>query len=236
MSSATIATMKRYFITATDTDAGKTLVTAALLLKAKQQGLCTLGLKPLAAGIDEHGSNPDARLLRHYSTLSFALEQHNPLCFREPIAPHIAADNEQQCLSVERLARLCHDLLQQHTDLTLIEGAGGWLVPLNQHQTLGDFCLSLNIPIILVVNWRLGCLNHAQLSALTMLSQGATLAGWISNEAQAGMNASDANLDYLQRWFSERHIPHLGHIRHHRTLNPYDESSLQRISDQLRWP
>lgn len=228
--------MKRYFITATDTDAGKTLITAALLLKAKQHNKRAVAIKPIAAGIDELGSSPDARLLRHYSRPSLALEQHNPLCFQHAIAPHIAAAYAQETLSVERLKTLCQDLLQQPTDLTFIEGAGGWLTPLNQQQTLADLCLSLNAEVIFVVNCRLGCLNHAQLSTLAILNQGAQIAGWISNEAQEPMDHGHENIDYLKHWFAQHQIPHLGHIPFQPNLDPYCEQSLQRVSQLIKEP
>lgn len=228
--------MPCYLITATDTDAGKTLVSAALLAKGQQQGMTTLGIKPLAAGTDHQHSNPDARLIRHYSTEQHALSQHNPVCLHAAIAPHIAAQQEQQALTVARLRQTSADIRRQHADLTIIEGAGGWLVPLNAHETLADYCLSLNQPIILVVNARLGCLNHAQLSATVMLAQGAHIAGWISNEAQGPMNACADNMAYLQHWFAQHHIPHLGHIPHYPHLDPYCADTLQQISQLLRWP
>lgn len=192
---------KRYFMAGTDTDVGKTHITEALLQAAQQRGLTTLGLKPLAAGadlIDGRWSNDDARRLQAASSVKPPYEQVNPVLLRAALAPHLAADMEQRRLTVQRLAGFCRGTLMTHpAQLTLIEGAGGWRVPLNERETLADLALDLNLDVILVVGMRLGCLNHALLTIEAIQRDGLRLAGWVANCIDPQMNSLDANIHSL---------------------------------------
>jgi dethiobiotin synthetase len=192
---------KRYFIAGTDTDVGKTHITEALLRAAQQHGFTTLGLKPLAAGadlVDGLWSNDDARRLQAVSSLKLPYEQVNPVLLHAALAPHLAADMEQRRLTVQRLAGYCRGtLMTQQAQLTLIEGAGGWRVPLNNRETLADLVIELNLDVILVVGMRLGCLNHALLTIEAIERDGLTLAGWVANCIDPQMDSLDANIHSL---------------------------------------
>lgn len=190
--------MRPIFITGTDTDAGKTYSAVALIhaLRAQQQ-TCRV-LKPVAAGaeriITESGPqlrNTDALQLLYASgeqsktrglknVTANAYWQANPYCFAPPIAPHIAAHTAMESVTVTKL-KAHYDKLPSDAKWCIIEGAGGWLVPLNEHESLADFAQALNAPIILVVGMKLGCLNHALLTVADIERRGLTLAGWIAN-------------------------------------------------------
>jgi dethiobiotin synthetase len=192
---------KTFFITGTDTDAGKTLVACALLKAASAAGLTTVAIKPIAAGADvtEAGlRNADALALQTASTVQMPYEQVNPVCFQQAIAPHIAAQMYDKRVKVERLAGYCQGVLLKRADLTIIEGAGGWRVPLNEREFLSDLVKQLNVPVILVVAMRLGCLNHALLAAEAIARDGLQLAGWVANCIDPHMPCYAENRDTLQ--------------------------------------
>jgi dethiobiotin synthetase len=232
---------QRLFITGTDTDAGKTLISAAYLLKAQQQGLTCLGLKPVAAGCERKPSsylrhNSDALLHQQYSQPAQDYSTHNPIALQAAIAPHIAAQQEQRTLTVDSLMQACQPALRQQPDLLLCEGAGGWLVPLNNAETLADFACALGAPVILVVGMKLGCINHALLSARAIQQSGLALAGWVANQLPPGMTAAQENLQFLQHWFNQQNVPCLGVIPPIDALNCTDKQQLQAVSDCLHWP
>lgn len=175
-----------FFIAGTDTDAGKTHVACQLLRAAQQRGLRTLSLKPLAAGAEntvEGLRNSDALMLQQASTLQLPYADINPFCFAEAIAPHIAAEKNGARLSAKEIAQRVHQVLNTvDFDYALIEGAGGWRVPLNETETLADVVKLLNLPVILVVGMKLGCLNHALLTAEAIKTDGVTLHSWVAND------------------------------------------------------
>ena len=192
---------KRYFIAGTDTDAGKTMVACALLAKARGQGLTTAAVKPVAAGcIDTKDGlrNDDAEQLLAQCTLPLYYEQVNPVAFMEPIAPHIAAQHQGQRMQVGRLAGFTSGVLMQGANLTLVEGAGGWRVPVNERETLADLAIALSIPVVLVVGMRLGCINHTLLTVEAITRDGLELAGWVANCIDPQMDELDANVTTLQ--------------------------------------
>ncbi len=121
----------------------------------------------------------------------------NPILLRRAIAPHIAAAEQGVRLSVNELAAHCRRVLQTGCDFAVVEGAGGWLVPLDESRTLADLCMALGLPVVLVVGMKLGCLNHALLTAQAIGRAGLTLAGWVANTMDAGMEAADANVEAL---------------------------------------
>lgn len=191
---------KTYFITGTDTDAGKTLITEALLFKAAQQGLRTIALKPVAAGADVAGDtlqNSDAVRLQQAATVSLPYSQVNPVLLEAAIAPHIAAQQEGRNITASRLAGFIRGALMQPADLKLIEGAGGWLVPLNPRELYSAVPRELQLPVILVVGLKLGCLNHALLTARTIMQDGLKLAGWIGTQVEPDMPVLQENIDTL---------------------------------------
>lgn len=192
---------KKIFIAGTDTDAGKTFIASALLNKGKSQGLTTLGLKPVAAGCEQTPEglrNRDALSLMEQSTQELPYEQVNPIALEEPIAPHIAAQRLMRPLSAERIVGLLRGVLMIHSaQLTLIEGAGGYRVPLNPRETLSDVVKELNTPVVLVVGMKLGCLNHALLTAEAIQRDGLQLAGWVANRIDPNMEAYEENIQTL---------------------------------------
>jgi dethiobiotin synthetase len=194
---------RRYFIAGTDTDAGKTKVSESLLMTAQSRGLTTLGLKPIAAGaeeIDGYQQNEDAYILTQASTLKLPYQSVNPVLLEEPMAPHIAAERENKRLGVQQLAGYCRGALMTNAaEFTLIEGAGGWRVPLNSRETLADFVKAMNLDVILVVGMKLGCLNHALLTAEAIERDGLKLEGWIANTLDPDMNGLQENIHTLQQ-------------------------------------
>lgn len=190
---------KAFFIAGTDTDVGKTLVAAGLLVAAKKRGLSTAALKPVAAGCEKTDAglrNADALLLQSVITQPFVYEQINPIALQSAIAPHIAALQEKRVLSADRIVGFCRGSLNQ-ADLTLIEGAGGWRVPLNPRETLADVAKMLQLPVILVVGVRLGCINHALLTLEAIRNDGLPLAGWVANCIDANMPVLEENIRSL---------------------------------------
>ena len=173
-----------YFITGTDTDVGKTTIAAGLLHAAREAGLSTVAGKPVASGCDSTPDglrNADALALMAESSVSLAYEQVNPVAFEPPIAPHIAAREAGVVVTVQTLLAPMRHILAQQADFTLIEGAGGWRVPLSGQDSLSDLAKKLNLPVILVVGVRLGCISHALLTAEAITRDGLQLEGWGAN-------------------------------------------------------
>jgi len=213
-----------WFVTGTDTGVGKTFVAAGLLQVARNRGLSTLGLKPVAAGCEEHDGqwgNEDARELQQQSTVQPGYATINPVALREPMAPHIAAQHEGLTLDLATLVAHCRSQFDQAA-FGVVEGAGGWLVPLNADRTLADLAQALGCGVVLVVGMRLGCINHALLTAAAIRSTGLPLAGWVANHIDPEMAVQDENVAAL----AERlEAPLLGRIpyqsRAKRAAAPY---------------
>lgn len=190
-----------FFMTGTDTEVGKTYIASALLRGAAAQGLTTLAVKPVAAGCEETPEgrrNEDALRLQEAMTLSEPYERINPVALLEPLSPHLAARHEGVEISVQDLADHCRRMLERPVDFALVEGAGGWRVPLNAREDMSDLARALALPVILVVDMRLGCLNHALLTAEAIQRDGLFLAGWIANQHQPEpMMAKAENLQTL---------------------------------------
>ena len=192
---------RAFFVTGTDTEVGKTLVAQALLAAARARGWSTLGLKPVSAGyewLDGEWQNDDARRLRALSSIDVAYAETNPVAVEPAIAPHIALADEHRDVSVTDLGGHCRDLLdRERPDFAVIEGAGGWLVPLNETEDLAGLAANIGLPVILVVGLRLGCLNHALLTAQAIVAGGLSLAGWIATTPGISMERLDENLETL---------------------------------------
>ncbi|MFJ3448993.1 dethiobiotin synthase [Pseudomonas sichuanensis] len=189
-----------YFIAGTDTDVGKTTIAAGLLHAARQHGLSTLAAKPVASGcvVTPKGlRNSDALALIDESSIKLPYEEVNPFAFEPAIAPHVAAREAGVALSVPTLLEAMHHVLAQNADFTLVEGAGGWRVPLSDHANLSDLAIALKLPVILVVGVRLGCINHALLSAEAIARDGLQLAGWVANIVDPRTSRLEDNLSSL---------------------------------------
>lgn len=193
---------KTFFVTGTDTGVGKTLVSAALLYAAKSAGLRTVAMKPVASGCEQTPEglrNEDALALQAAMTENLPYEQINPIALEPAIAPHIAAVEAGRQLTAQRLVGLCRGLQMRPADIMLIEGAGGWRVPLNDRETYARVPQELNLPVILVVPLQLGCINHALLTAEAVRADGLTVVGWIANRlGPEPMAVEEANLRYLR--------------------------------------
>jgi len=181
---------------------GKTWVSCRLLEKARAQNLSCYGLKPIAAGCEDTPDGPqneDARALIAASSVKLSYEQVNPIALKAAIAPHIAAADEQRSLSAERLAGYLRGTLMSHkADLILVEGAGGWRVPLNNREALSQLPAIMKWPVILVVGMKLGCINHAILTMEAIHRDGLELAGWIANDFGAPMERLNDNIATLE--------------------------------------
>lgn len=206
---------RTFFVAGTDTDVGKTVVSAGLLAAVNQRGLSTIALKPVAAGCEktEQGlRNSDALLLQQTASIKLSYEQVNPIALEPPIAPHIAAQLLGRRLDADRIAALCRGAMMQPVDFMVIEGAGGWRVPLNNRQTLADVTKLLRIPVILVVGMKLGCINHTLLTVESIVKDGLQLAGWIANRADPQMSCYDENLETLKGMLSAPLLAEIPHI------------------------
>jgi dethiobiotin synthetase len=205
--------MNGFFITGTDTGVGKTWMTAALLHAIATYGLRVAGLKPLACGghaTSDGWRNEDAELLMQHASVALPYTTVNPFLLREPIAPHIAARQAGLRLTAAALHETC-TTVEEEIDWVLIEGVGGWAVPLNDHETTAHFARLLGLPVIMVVGIRLGCLNHALLSCEAILGQRLKLAGWIANIIDPDMLRIPENIAALEQRLP---APRLGTVPH----------------------
>lgn len=192
--------MSGVFVTGTDTGVGKTHASCALLAALRAHGLRTVGMKPVASGCEatpEGWRNEDALALIAASDPAPAYADCNPFAFAEPIAPHIAARATGTAIELATL-RAAYARLAQGADRIVVEGVGGWLAPLSDSLMQADLARALELPVILVVGLRLGCLNHALLSARAIEGDGCRLAGWIANRIDPAMARAEENLATLR--------------------------------------
>ena len=209
-----------YFVTGTDTDVGKTYVSALLLNYMSQQG-SVIGYKPIAAGADfVNGElhNDDAVTLRSASSELIDYQRINPICFEPPIAPHIAAEKANESLTVDVLNQWWFQE-QGHSDIALIEGAGGWRLPLNNSEYLSDFVRVQDCEVIVVVGMKLGCLNHALLTIEAIKADGLRIKGWIANQLHEPMAFYDDNLAYLKQSID---APFIGEVKSNQQVGNVD--------------
>ncbi|MBU6485440.1 MAG: dethiobiotin synthase [Betaproteobacteria bacterium] len=187
------------FVTGTDTGVGKTFVAAALLGALGDAGLRAVGMKPVAAGIDPGCSvNADVAALARAGNVDAPLADRNPYAFDAPVAPHLAAHAEGRTIDIGVIVQ-AYGRLAARSDAVVVEGAGGALVPLDERRDMLDIACALGLPVLLVVGMRLGCLNHALLSALAIRARGLVLAGWVANRLSPDLPLADANADALAR-------------------------------------
>lgn len=189
-----------YFVTGTDTEIGKTTIAAGLLHAARLRGLSTAAAKPVASGCQgtpQGLRNDDALALLAQCSLPLRYEEVNPLAFEPAIAPHLAAREVGVELTVASLASPVRAILARNADFSLVEGAGGWRVPLAGRESLSDLAQALAIPVILVVGVRLGCINHAVLTAEAIERDGLELAGWVANIVAPQTSRLEENLATL---------------------------------------
>lgn len=217
--------MQKWFITGTDTDVGKTYVGQQLMLGLAEQGYKTVGYKPISAGcqwINNELCNDDAMQYQKNSTLHVPLNQVNPLAYEPPIAPHIAAAQQGERLNIQSIENGLARLQTYQPDIVITEGAGGWRLPLGNKQYLSAFPVRHNMKVILVVGLRLGCLNHAILSAETIMKDGASFAGWIGNYVDTTMLYPKENIQALTEHLGEP----IGIVPYQQTLSAQERKTL----------
>ena len=201
-----------YFVTGTDTGVGKTTVAVALIQALRQRGLRVAAMKPVAAGcewVDGQLANADVRALRAAANVDTDPVLVNPYTFEPAIAPHIAAAQVGTEIKLETITS-AYDALARAADVVVVEGVGGFRVPLSASLDTADLAQALNLPVVLVVGMRLGCLNHALLTVEAINHRGLTWAGWVANELDADMSALAANFDELKSRLS---APCLGRMQ-----------------------
>lgn len=208
--------MFRYFVTGTDTEVGKTYVSCQLLRAAASAGLRAVGHKPISAGCEWRNNewqNEDALALQQASSLSLPLSMINPIALEPPIAPHIAAAQAGLSIDFAALDKGLTSIEAQQPDLLLVEGAGGWRLPIDHPRYLSDWVKHQALPVIVVVGMRLGCLNHALLTIESIQRDGLTVVGWVANDIDPNMPYRAENIDTLKQRIA---APMLAHIGHHR--------------------
>ncbi len=184
------------FVTGTDTGVGKTRVAVALIHALRAQGLRVAAMKPVSAGNDPGELNEDVAALLRAANIEADLRDANPYAFAEPIAPHIAAQRAGVRIELDVIAA-AYSRLAAAADVVVVEGAGGWRVPLNERDDMSDLAQRLGLPVVLVVGMRLGCLNHALLTAESIARRQVPWAGWVANHVDPAMACQAENLAAL---------------------------------------
>ncbi|MBL1293294.1 MAG: dethiobiotin synthase [Thiotrichales bacterium] len=202
---------KGYFITGTDTEIGKTTIAIGLIYALQNAGHSVSVMKPIASGcetLDGELRNDDALKLMAACSQDLAYADVNPYAFTPPIAPHIAAEQVGVKIDIATIIQLANKH-KTNSDYTIIEGVGGWQVPLNKKETVEDLAKALALPVILVVGLRLGCINHALLTAKAILDSGLVLAGWVANHCHKNM---DNSTEVIQTLTQRVKAPHIGTV------------------------
>ena len=193
-------TRRGFFVTGTDTSVGKTLVSCTLLHAFRARGRTAIGMKPVASGCIEFDGklvSADATSLRAASSPCPELRTINPYAFAPAIAPHVAAHEVGTTIAIERILSV-YSQLEQRCEAMVVEGVGGFRVPLNEREDTADLAVRLQLPVLLVVGMRLGCLNHALLTAEAIAARRLRLAGWVANQIEPAMPAFAENVAALK--------------------------------------
>ncbi|KVV58798.1 dethiobiotin synthetase [Burkholderia ubonensis] len=203
------------FVTGTDTEIGKTFVSAALLHGFARLGLRAAAMKPVAAGAYEQDGvwrNEDADQLDAAANVVLPPALRTPFLLKAPAAPHLAAAQEGVTLDLDTIVA-CHREALTRADVVVVEGAGGFRVPLTGTRDMADLAVALGVPVVLVVGVRLGCISHALLTADAIRQRGLTLAGWVANHVDPAMAFQDENVATLRDWLAREHgAPLIGRI------------------------
>ena len=226
------------FVTGTDTEIGKTLITTALLHGMAESGLRCVGMKPVAAGtVRAHGvwRNEDVEAIRAASNVKLGESLIAPYVFHDPIAPHIAAEREECRISLSHIVD-CYDEVSKNADVVIVEGVGGFCVPLSRSTSTADLARQLKLPVVLVVGMRLGCISHALLTAEAIQARGLNLAGWVANTIDNSMPYFQENVEALA---SRLPAPLLGVVP--RLTEPCGREASAHLSFQMlngdgQWP
>ena len=222
--------MSGFFITGTDTEIGKTFVSSLLIKLLVEEGLKVVGMKPIASGakkIDEGLKNDDALSLMQASNVDVGYEKINPYVFEPAVSPHLAAEDAGVEIDLKKIKSNFAEL-EKKSDVVIVEGVGGWYAPLSYNCTVADLAEELNQPIILVVGLRLGCLNHALLTAQAIRQSGLPIAGWIANYVEKDFSVAEKNIQTINHFLND--IPFIGTVSHQTNSN--EQSSLKHINKQ----
>lgn len=228
---STATARQAYFVTGTDTDIGKTFVSSLLLARASSQGHACFAIKPISAGcgMDESGHliSDDAQCLQQHASVQLVDELVAPIKLPAATSPHIAAAQVGERLQAGRVVGHIRAGLSTRASRILVEGAGGWRVPINLQECISDVAKQLRLPVILVVGIRLGCLNHALLTAELIMRDGLPLAGWVANCLHADEPFMAEQIETLTKKLS---APCLGVV-------PYQaDRDVTALIDTVRWP
>jgi dethiobiotin synthetase len=220
------------FVTGTDTEIGKTLVSAAILYKLTRGGQRACGMKPVAAGAEERDGelyNDDAAMLRAAGNVHLPRRITTPYLLREPCAPHIAAALEGVSIEPVPILTAYAEILGA-SDATVVEGVGGFCVPFSQDFDSADLAVQLGLPVVLVVGMRLGCINHALLTVDAIVARGLVLAGWVANMADPEMRFIDENIQALAKRIPAPLLGHVPRLKHPTAAAAADFIDLSRVS------
>jgi len=204
---------KGYFIAGTDTGIGKTFVSSAILQSFADKGVSVGAMKPIAAGCNQTVDgwrNDDALQLMKYINVDLNYQQVNPVALPSPIAPHLAIEHLNQTMTLEKLTNYFENI-KNSADYFIVEGAGGWLVPLNENESMADIPKAFGLDVILVVGMRLGCLNHALLTIAAIEQSSNHLVGWVANIIDPSMLMIEKNILTLRNRIK---APLLGTLPH----------------------
>ncbi|CAB3771953.1 dethiobiotin synthase [Paraburkholderia humisilvae] len=211
------------FVTGTDTEIGKTLVSAALLRGFARKGLRAAAMKPVAAGAFERDGvwhNEDADQLDAAANTPLPPAIRTPYLLKEPAAPHIVAAQEQIALDIAHIVD-CHRQALRAADIVVVEGVGGFRVPLDDAHDTADLACALNLPVLLVVGMRLGCISHALLTAEAIAARGLRIAGWVANRVDPAMRFADENIDAIRERLARQYdVPLVGIVPHLQPASP----------------
>ena len=231
-----------FFVTGTDTEVGKTLVSSALILKLRERQINTIGFKPVVAGTYKDASgitlNEDLETLRIASNLGHNELSLCPYVLDQPAAPHLVATQQGLKLEMSVMTNAFQNI-QKHADCVVVEGAGGLLIPINKDEDLGEFAKKIDLPIILVIGMKLGCLNHALLTYEAIKARNLKIAGWIANTLAEEMPLLQENLQTLQTRIESPFlglIPRLPKELQKTTDSPYSIEALHFAAKHIQLP
>lgn len=206
---------KGFFIAGTDTGIGKTRATVSLMEEFKKQGYKVAGMKPIASGAeDKQGElrNEDAELILQACSELVDYKLINPFVFELPVSPHIAAHQKNKQIDINEIEN-CYQNLASNNDVVFVEGVGGWRVPISEDLYMVDLVRKLDLPVMLVVGFKLGCLNHAILTEEAIKSDGLRLLGWLSNHLEEDYLFPDESLATLKRTLKSPHLAKLPFVK-----------------------
>lgn len=223
------------FITGTDTGVGKTRFTIALMRALKKSGIKVSGMKPIASGAHKTNGilmNDDAERIRCNCSDSLPYELVNPVIFEPPVAPHIAASNAGMDIDLGRIVS-GYEKLKARSEFVVVEGVGGWRVPVSDNALLTDLVQALDLPVILVVGLRLGCINHALLTAEAVTKDGLKLTGWVGNVIDKDYLYKQDTINTLKQRLIAPHIMDMDYVEDLHRDNLIGRRQLKRVLERL---